>query len=170
MIYDDPYQKHNPNIKPYQWPHEGGATKPTKAVSLNPFDMLNPFLSSWTVGFDRHFDALKEMRSASLPTYPPYNIIDHKDDRYSIEVAAAGFSKEEIDVEIKENRLTISGSKSEKGGDYLHKGIAGRDFEQTFLLADDVKLVSASMTDGILKISLEREVPEHKKARKISIE
>lgn len=162
-----PHEEHKPNLK---WPHTSESIDHSKRVSLNPFDMLNPFLSSWTVGFDRHFDALKELRSASLPTYPPYNIIDHKDDSYSIEVAAAGFSKEEIDVEIKENRLTISGSKSEKGGDYLHKGIAGRDFEQTFLLADDVKLVSASMTDGILKISLEREVPEHKKARKISIE
>ena len=162
-----PHEEHKPNIK---WPHTSGSTQVSKAVSLNPFDMLNPFLSSWTVGFDRHFDALKEMRSSTLPTYPPYNIIDHKDDTYSIEVAAAGFSKEEIDVEIKENRLTISGSKSEKSGDYLHKGIAGRDFEQTFLLADDVKLVSASMADGILKVSLEREVPEHKKARKISIE
>jgi molecular chaperone IbpA len=110
------------------------------------------------------------MRSTTQPTYPPYNIIDHKDDSYTIEVAIAGFSKEEIDIELQENRLTVNGNRGSKEDVYLHKGIASREFSQTFLLADDVKIVSAELLDGILSISLEREVPDHKKPRKISIE
>jgi molecular chaperone IbpA len=168
MIYDnDGFSKNTQIYKYPDWDHKKSVSK---APSLNPFDLLSPFLSSWTVGFDRQFDALRELKSASQPTYPPYNIIDHKDDSYTIEVAIAGFSKEDIDIELQENKLTISGNKGSKSDVYLHKGIASREFSQTFLLADDVKIVSAELLDGILSISLEREVPDHKKPRKISIE
>jgi molecular chaperone IbpA len=112
---------------------------------------------------------MEELRKSTKPTYPPYNILSLKDDKYVIEVAAAGFSKSEIGIELKENILTITGSKDSADGDFLHKGIAGRDFEQKFILSGDMKVLSASMADGILKVSLEREIPESKKARKISI-
>ena len=138
---------------------------------VDPFALLNPFLSSWTVGFDRHFQLLEELRKASKSTYPPYNIIQVDDEEtYLIEIAAAGFTKEDIDIVYKENQLTVSGKKDPDAADYVHKGIASRDFEQKFALADDVKVIGAQMKDGILTIRLEREIPEHKKPRTIEIE
>ena len=143
----------------------------TKQTVTDPFKVLDPFLSSWTVGFDRHFQLLEELRNASKPTYPPYNIIQVDDEEtYLIEIAAAGFTKEDINILYKENQLTITGSKDADAADYVHKGIAARDFEQKFVLADDVKVVSAQMKDGILTVRLEREIPEHKKPRSIEIE
>ena len=136
----------------------------------NPFEILNPFLSSWTIGFDRHFQLLEELRNATKPTYPPYNIIKVDDDEnYLIEIAAAGFTKEDIEITLKDNQLVVKGTKGGDSADYLHKGIASRNFEQNFALADDVKVTGASMTDGILVITLEREIPEHKKPRTINI-
>lgn len=137
----------------------------------DPFRLLNPFLSSWTVGFDRHFQLLEELRNETKPTYPPYNIIQVDDEEtYLIEIAAAGFTKEDIDIVYKENQLTVSGKKDPDAADYVHKGIAARDFEQKFALADDVKVISANMKDGILTVRLEREIPEHKKPRTIEIQ
>lgn len=137
----------------------------------NPFDTLTPFLSSWTIGFDRHFQLLEELRNATKPTYPPYNIIKVDDDEhYLIEIAAAGFTKDDIDISLKENQLTVTGSKGGDGADYVHKGIAARDFEQNFALADDVNVTSASMDNGILVIELERIIPDHKKPRTIEIQ
>lgn len=137
----------------------------------DPFQLLNPFLNSWTVGFDRHFQLLEELRNSSKSTYPPYNIIQVDDEEtYLIEIAAAGFTKEDIDIVYKENQLTVTGKKDSDAADYVHKGIAARDFEQKFALADDVKVISASMRDGILSIRLEREIPEHKKPRSIDIQ
>lgn len=136
----------------------------------DPFKLLDPFLSSWTVGFDRHFQLLEELRNASKPTYPPYNIIQVDDEEtYLIEIAAAGFTKSDIEITYQENSLTVTGKKDVDSADYVHKGIAARDFEQKFALADDVKVISASMKDGILTIRLEREIPEHKKPRTIQI-
>lgn len=137
----------------------------------DPFQALSPFLSSWTVGFDRHFQLLEELRNASKSTYPPYNIIQLDDDEnFLIEIAAAGFTKEDIEITSKSNELLVTGRKNPDAADYVHKGIASRDFEQRFALADDVKVISASMKDGILTVRLEREIPEHKKPRTIEIE
>ena len=136
----------------------------------DPFTTLEPFLNSWTIGFDRHFQLLEELRNASKSTYPPYNIVQVDDgETYLIEIAAAGFTKEDIEVSIKENQLIVTGNRGTDDAEYLHKGIASRDFEQSFALADDVKVVDASMKDGILTIRLEREIPEHKKPRTIEI-
>ena len=138
---------------------------------VNPFALLSPFLNSWTIGFDRHFQLLEELRNASKSTYPPYNIIQVDDEEnYIIEIAAAGFTKEDIDIVYKENQLTVTGKKDTDSADYTHKGIAARDFEQNFALADYVKVISASMKDGILSICLEREIPEHKKPRTIEVQ
>jgi len=111
------------------------------------------------------------LRNASKSTYPPYNIVQVDDgETYLIEIAAAGFTKEDIEVSVKENQLVVTGTRGTDDAEYLHKGIASRDFEQSFALADDVKVVDASMKDGILTIRLEREIPEHKKPRTIKIQ
>lgn len=141
----------------------------TTTIPSDPFALLNPFLQSWTIGFDHPFRAMEELRKAAKPTYPPYNIIELKDNKYEIEIAAAGFTKKEITIEVKEDVLTVTGSKGENKGEYIHKGIATRDFEQKFILSGDMKVLSATMNDGVLIISLEREIPEHKKSRIISI-
>ena len=136
----------------------------------DPFQQLNSFLSSWTVGFDRHFQLLEELRNTSKSTYPPYNIIQVDDEEtYLIEIAAAGFTKSDIEITSQGNSLTVTGKKDTDSADYVHKGIAARNFEQKFALADDVKVISAQMKDGILTIRLEREIPEHKKPRTINI-
>lgn len=137
---------------------------------VNPFDLITPLLHSMTIGLDRPFGLLEELRNAPKTTYPPYNIVKVDDDEtYIIEIAAAGFSKEEIEITATENQLVVKGSKDGDDADYLHKGIAARTFEKSFVLADDVKIVEASMVDGILSIRLEREIPEHKKPRTIKI-
>ena len=144
---------------------------PHKEKPSDPFRLLNPFLSSWTVGFERHFQLLEELRNASKPSYPPYNIIQVDDEEtYLIEIAAAGFTKADIEIASRANELTITGKKNPDSADYVHKGIASRDFEQRFALADDVRVISAQMRDGVLTIRLEREIPEHKKPRTIEIE
>jgi len=136
----------------------------------DPFSTLTPFLNSWTIGFDRHFQLLEELRNASKSTYPPYNILQVDDgETYLIEIAAAGFAKEDIEVTLRDNQLVVKGSKGDDNADYLHKGIAARDFEQSFALADDVRVVDASMDNGVLTVRLEREIPEHKKPRTINI-
>lgn len=158
-----PYEVMKKKQYPDYTPHK--MEKPT-----DPFSTLTPFLNSWTIGFDRHFQLLEELRNASKSTYPPYNIIQVDDgETYLIEIAAAGFAKKDIEVTFKDNQLIVKGSKGEDAADYLHKGIASRDFEQSFALADDVKVVDASMDNGVLTVRLEREIPEHKKPRTISI-
>jgi molecular chaperone IbpA len=145
-----------------------------KEVAPRPVDpfvtITNAFLP-WTVGFDRHINFLKELQEERITaTYPPYNIIDLKNDKYQIQIACAGFTKSEIDIQFKENVITVTGSRNNRDeGSYLHKGIAARDFEQKFGVAEDVRILEASLNDGFLVIDLEREIPEHKKARTIDI-
>lgn len=144
-------------------------SKPSYTVTPDPFTILNPFLDSWTIGFDRHFRLLEDLKKASKSTYPPYNIRQLKNDKYEVEIAVAGFTKRDLDITVKENTLTVTGDKESDTGDYLHKGIATRNFTQTFALADDVKVTGAEINDGLLVISLEREIPEHKKPKTIEI-
>ena len=135
-----------------------------------------PNLEAWSVGFDREWRLLEQLQNNFLggsSSYPPYNIKQQSEDRYEIEMAVAGFGKNELRVELHNNQLSIEGSKSgdEEGaeGSYVYKGIAGRQFRQTFALADHVKVVGSELKDGILSISLERELPEEKKPRLIEI-
>jgi molecular chaperone IbpA len=126
-----------------------------------------------TVGFDRVFDLLDSVASqAGVSGYPPYDIEKTGDDTYRIVMAVAGFTEAELNVTQKENELLISGraqpSALEK--EYLYRGIAGRDFERRFQLADHVKVIGARLADGMLAIELKREVPEEKRARAIRIE
>ena len=126
-----------------------------------------------SVGFDRFQRLLDEStRMGSTNTYPPYNIVQTGEDGYRISIALAGFSEQDLDVTAKENTLVVSGtvSRDDEGKTYLHHGIAGRAFERRFDLADHIKVVNASLVNGLINIDLVREIPEEKKPRKITIE
>ena len=126
-----------------------------------------------TVGFDQIADMMDKMLAdtQSAPSYPPYNIEKTADDAWRISIAVAGFSDEDLSVEVRENSLIVSASKPEEGEErtYLHRGIANRAFERRFALADHVRVSGASHVHGMLNIDLVREVPEALKPRRIEI-
>lgn len=126
-----------------------------------------------TVGFDRLFDMLDNAgRAAQSDNYPPFNIERVAENHYLVTIAVAGFKPDEIDITAEQNLLMVSGSKQTEGNDnreYLHVGIANRNFERRFQLADHVFVKSADIADGLLVIELERQVPEELKPRKIMI-
>jgi molecular chaperone IbpA len=125
------------------------------------------------VGFDRMFDTFEtRVANQASNNYPPHNVVKTGEDTYSIEVAVAGFSMEEIDVELDNNDLSIKGqSKREEdaGREYIHRGLARRDFEKRFTLVDHIEVEGASIKDGILIVNLKRIVPDALKPRKIAI-
>ena len=127
-----------------------------------------------TVGFDRMASLLDNFARADEQTlsYPPYNIEKLDEDHYRISIAVAGFSEDELNVEVKEGALIVSARKQEtdEGRTYLHRGIAGRNFERRFQLADYVRVSDAHLVDGLLHIDLVRELPEAMKPRKIDIQ
>ena len=132
---------------------------------------LSPLLRS-SVGFDvfdNIFDSVFNLNESNT-SYPPYNILK-SDNNYTISLAIAGFSKDEIDVSLQENELVIKGVAKDQDEkiEFLHRGIAGRNFERKFRLADTIKVSDASYQDGLLNVYLEREIPEHQKPRKIEI-
>ena len=133
---------------------------------------LSPLYQT-TVGFDRFQDILDKVFSQEVATtgYPPYNIEKTSDETYVISIAAAGFTSKELEIEVRENKLIITGQKSADDAKrvFLHKGIGQRSFQRKFQLADHVKVVAADFSDGMLNISLEREIPEAYKPRKIAI-
>lgn len=120
------------------------------------------------VGFDRMFT---ERLTQNQP-YPPYNIIKKDDNNYEIEIAVAGFTLEEIDVEINQNMLTISGQRKREEDaevEYLHRGLAYRSFEKSLTLAEHMEVGTAAIKDGILRIAITRVVPEALKPRKVQV-
>ncbi len=124
------------------------------------------------VGFDRLAALLDAASTAeSAGGYPPYNIESAGENAYRIEMAVAGFKPDELNIEVKENVLTVQGRKAANDADrrFLHRGLAERDFERRFQLADYVVVVDASLADGLLSISLKRELPEAMKPRRIEI-
>ncbi len=126
-----------------------------------------------TIGFDRMADMLDRALAADLqaPSYPPYNIEKTDENAYRISIAVAGFSAEDLVVEVKENALVVSGRSADEQGEreYLHRGIANRAFERRFQLADHVRISGALHRDGMLHIELVRELPEALKPRQIEI-
>jgi len=142
---------------------------------LSIFNSLRPF----SIGFDDMFDQFENMLGngnlAMQPNYPPYNIRKTDKDNYAIEVALAGFSKDDVEVEFEDNLLTVRTkqfSKSESDnsdGEIIHKGISQRQFARSFTIADDVKVNGAQLKDGLLIISCERIIPDHKKKKLIEI-
>jgi molecular chaperone IbpA len=130
------------------------------------------------VGFDRIFDRLVEIENhparQTQSGFPPYNIRASKDElKFSIELALAGLSDKDVDIEVKENQLTIKSvydTDNNGDDDFVHKGISKRKFTRSFTLADDIEVVGASFKDGLLTIGLERIIPDHKKPQKIKID
>ena len=143
-----------------------------KALSI--FNQLRPV----SVGFDNVFDHFERMmeddffRTPSV-NYPPYNIVKTGSNKYDIEVALAGYNKKDIDVSYEENMLHIKSKKDEKEDKeedgVIHKGIAKRYFSKSFTIAEDVEVKGAELKDGLLKVSLERIIPDSKKPRTIDI-
>ena len=124
------------------------------------------------IGFDRLTRALENAHHAnSSGGYPPYNIELTGEDQYRITMAVAGFTNSDLEIEVNQNILRVSGSKGDEteGRHYLHRGIANRNFERSFQLADHVKIANANLQDGLLHIELYREIPEAMKPRKIAI-
>lgn len=128
-----------------------------------------PFPHSAFIGFDALFERLE--RASENTGYPPHNIIKIDDDNYTIEIAVAGFGESELDIQLKDSILTISGDKAESDTKvvYLHKGISSRKFVRQFTLNEYVEVKGAELSDGVLKIELQRVIPEDKKPRKIAI-
>ena len=131
---------------------------------------LSPLFRS-SVGFDHLASMLDSANRVEQPAYPPYNIERVSEDKYRISMAVAGFDSSELEIESERNTLKVSGVKEsvEDSRDYLHRGIAARNFERKFQLADHVKVVGANLENGLLHIDLERELPEAMKPRKIEI-
>lgn len=123
------------------------------------------------VGFDRLADLLDAATSEAANGYPPYNIERTGENAYRIDIAVAGFKPAELAIEVKENLLTVQGRKSadDQSRRYLHRGLAERNFERRFQLADYVVVAEAQLADGLLSVSLRRELPEALKPRKIEI-
>jgi molecular chaperone IbpA len=144
-------------------------------TNLSIFNQLRPI----TIGFDNifdHFERVLDGDVMNIPTvnYPPYNIVRTGENTYDIELALAGFSKDDIDVEYENNVLTVKSIKREEtekeiNDAILHRGISKRMFTKSFTVADDVEVNGAELKDGLLRVSLERIIPESKKPRTIEI-
>ena len=145
-----------------------------KALSI--FNQLRPV----TVGFDNVFDHFERMiddhnfNTMVATNFPPYNIVKTGEYTYDVELALAGFNKKDIDVEYKDNMLTVKSKEKDKSeakdaDGVLHRGISKRWFSKSFTIADDVEVKGAELKDGLLKISMERIIPEGKKARTIEV-
>ena len=138
---------------------------------MRTFDLAPLYRS--TVGFDRLFSMLDGAGfDSAAPTYPPYNIERTGENAYRISIAVAGFAEGDLTIEAKENTLTVTGEKQEKGenqGEVLYQGIAARAFERRFQLADYVQVSGAQLVNGLLHVDLVREIPEAKKPRQIPI-
>jgi molecular chaperone IbpA len=144
---------------------------------LSIFNQLRPL----SIGFNNVFDHFESMLNDDfglrVPSinYPPYNIVETSKNKYDIEVALAGYNKKDIDVSYEDGQLTIKSKKSDKeeskdeDGNTIYKGIAKRYFERSFTIADDVEIKGAELKDGLLKVSLEKIVPESKKPKTIEI-
>ena len=128
-----------------------------------------------TLGFDRFFYNVEKLMNVdvqkTVSNFPPHNIVKLDDTRYIVELAVAGFSKDEIEISAQDGKLTVKGEKKDirPNIQYLHKGIGTRSFTKTITIADTIEVKGAEFKDGILSIGLENIIPEHKKPRKIEI-
>ena len=141
--------------------------------SLSAWNSLRPF----SVGFDSifdEFDRVLESTERHNSNYPPYNIHKINENEFKIEVALAGYSKDDIELELKDSTLTVRNKQKEKivnqnNEEMIHKGISTRQFERAFTISEDIKIKNAELKNGLLNIDLERIIPDEKKARLISI-
>ena len=141
---------------------------------LGDFDVFNSLIGKefpFAIGFDRTFQLLERANQSPTNTnYPPYNIVKHDAENYSIELALAGFTKKDIEVSKEKNVLTIKGKQSDDiKREFIHRGLAGRTFSRIFTIADDIVVKGADMKNGILTVFLERIVPEEDKPQVIKV-
>lgn len=140
--------------------------------SIHTIDL--PSIARHAIGFDRMFEELNRTfaNSRGGDNYPPHNVVQLDDTHYVIEVAVSGFAEEELDVELKDNVLTVKGEHPKAEGEqpkYLHKGISARNFIRNFPLAENVEVRGATVKNGILSVALELVVPDEQKPKKIAI-
>ena len=140
-----------------------------KALSI--FNQLRPL----SVGFDDvfdHFESMFDYDMVNVSNYPPYNIVKTGDNKYDVELALAGFNKKDINVSVENGMLTIESKEDkskDKDGEVIHKGISKRYFKKSFTISDDVEVKGAELKDGMLRVSMEKIIPEAKKLRTIDI-
>lgn len=127
------------------------------------------FPRSAYVGFENMFDELDRISRHSNDNFPPHNVIKTSDTEFLIELAVAGFSEEELDIQIKNRILTVNGKHEDRGREYVHKGISTKKFERQFRLSEYVEVNGAEFKDGLLSISLEVVIPDSMQPRKIKI-
>ena len=138
-------------------------------TNWNDFVSAFPQIESRLIGFDRVFDAVQRVNTSEA-NFPPYNIKKLDDENYEITLALAGFKKSELSVVVEDGNLIVKGEQAETSkSEFLHKGIAERNFTRTWALADDVKVTGSKLKDGVLTISLVHEIPEEKKPTSIDI-
>jgi len=141
-------------------------------TNWNDFVSAFPQVESRLIGFDRVFDAVTKLHTVEggqSNSFPPYNIKKLDAENYEIQIALAGFSKSELDIVVEDGNLVVKGEQEKSEDEFLHKGIAERNFTRTWALADDVKVTSSKLKDGVLSISLVHEIPEEKKPTSIEI-
>ena len=138
---------------------------------MNNLTTFDPF-RNLTVGFDNIFDQLSSLSQFEIPKYPPYNIKKVEDNKYQLEMALAGFAKSDLEVEVKDNTLTVTGNSAddtENTNSFVYKGIAQRAFTRQWALIDYLKVFNASFKDGVLVVDMELNLPEEKKSKKIEV-
>lgn len=123
----------------------------------------------YTIGFDSFFNTLDSITGTDVKGYPHYNIRKLDDNKWNIELALAGFSKDDIEIEVKDNIMNIRGELKEENNEFVYKGISSRKFSKSFTLAEFTECESAKMENGILSITLEKNIPEDKKPQKVKI-
>ena len=141
-------------------------------TNWNDFVSAFPQVESRLIGFDRVFDAVNRLHSiegGQSNSFPPYNIKKLDDENYEITLALAGFKKSELSVVVEDGNLVVKGEQEKSEDEFLHKGIAERNFTRTWALADEVKVSGSKLEDGVLTISLVHEIPEEKKPVDIKI-
>ena len=141
-------------------------------TNWNNFVSAFPQVESRLIGFDRVFDAVNRLHSiegGQSNSFPPYNIKKLDDENYEITLALAGFKKSELSVVVEDGNLVVKGEQEKSDDEFLHKGIAERNFTRTWALADEVKVSGSKLEDGVLTISLVHEIPEEKKPVDIKI-
>jgi molecular chaperone IbpA len=143
----------------------------TNTLTLRSLDI--PSIHKFAVGFDQMFDELlRQTAGSNTANYPPYNVVKHSEDKFSIELAVAGFKEGDIEITVEKNQLHVKGEKAIElttNVEYLHRGISSRNFYRNWTLADHVEVVGATVQDGILTVQLERLIPEEQKPKKIAI-
>jgi molecular chaperone IbpA len=162
------------HLKPYGWDeyevHMNKQKKPTTQTQYNPFATIEAWFNDpFFLGFHDQFSRWNTNKVATS-TFPPYNVKKIDEDNYIVELAIAGYEREDIDVTVDKDTLIIKSEReNDDKADYLHKGIAGRNFTQTFTLGEYMIVKSAALDNGLLTVKIERELPESAKPRQIKI-